>query len=82
MDDRVIAGAGGLPKLNLSAGNSSHAEVYLHGATVVSWRPAGDEERLFLSRAARFGPDLKVNIMPITPHENPLDLPPQRLYVC
>jgi glucose-6-phosphate 1-epimerase len=45
-----------LPKLSLSADDGSTAEVYLHGATVVSWRPAGDVERLFVSRAARFGP--------------------------
>ena len=31
-----------------------HAEVYAHGAHVTSWRPAGDEERLFLSAASEF----------------------------
>jgi glucose-6-phosphate 1-epimerase len=52
----IASGAGGLPKLSLSTGDGSCVEVYLHGATVVSWRPAGDTERLFVSRAARFGP--------------------------
>ncbi len=53
----LAPGAGGLPKLNLTTGDGSSAEVYLHGATVVSWRPVGEANLLFLSRAARFGPD-------------------------
>ena len=52
----IAAGAGGLPKLTLASASGSRAEVYLHGATVVSWQPAGDTERLFLSRVSRFGP--------------------------
>lgn len=52
----IEPGAGGLPSLRVTARDGSFAEIYLHGATVVSWKPAGDTERLFLSRVARFGP--------------------------
>ncbi len=39
-------------KLVLSHPSGSSAEVYLNGAHVTSWIPAGDTERLFLSRKA------------------------------
>ncbi len=51
------AGLKGLPKTRLTAPDGSQAEVYLHGAQVTSWIPAGGSERLFLSRTAQFGPD-------------------------
>jgi glucose-6-phosphate 1-epimerase len=44
----VISGIGGLPKLEVTA-KSASAEIYLHGAQVTSWRPAGAEEIIFLS---------------------------------
>jgi glucose-6-phosphate 1-epimerase len=49
------AGAGSLPLVPLRAADGASAEVYLHGAHVVSWRPAprGDE-RLFLSARSEF----------------------------
>lgn len=45
---RVLEGNGGLPKVRIT---SPHAvgEMYLHGAHVTSWKPAGGEEVLFLS---------------------------------
>jgi glucose-6-phosphate 1-epimerase len=44
------------PKLRLSHASGGTAEVYLHGAHVTSWVPAGGSEALFLSRAATFAP--------------------------
>lgn len=46
----------GLPRLHLATPDGAEAEVYLHGAHVTSWRPAGGEEALFLSDAAVFAP--------------------------
>jgi glucose-6-phosphate 1-epimerase len=45
---QVVEGNGGLPKVRIT---SPHAvgEMYLHGAHVTSWKPAGREEVLFLS---------------------------------
>jgi glucose-6-phosphate 1-epimerase len=46
---------GGLPKVVLEAPDGARAEVYLHGAHVTSWTPAGEGgERLFLSAASAF----------------------------
>ena len=32
------------------------AEIYLHGAQLTSWRPAGSEEVIFLSGQSQFEP--------------------------
>jgi glucose-6-phosphate 1-epimerase len=45
---RVCEGNGGLPRVQIS-GSSAHGEMYLHGAQVTSWKPAGGEELLFVS---------------------------------
>ena len=45
---RIVAGGGGWPKVQVSAPQAS-GEIYLHGAHVTSWKPAGAEEVLFLS---------------------------------
>jgi len=45
----VLPGRGGLPKAVLTALDGDRAEVYLHGAHVTSWVPAGGVERLFLA---------------------------------
>jgi glucose-6-phosphate 1-epimerase len=45
---RVISGNGGLPKLEVTT-KSASAEIYLHGAQVTSWKPAGFEDVIFLS---------------------------------
>ncbi len=50
----IASGAGDLPKVTIVAPDGACAEVYLHGAHVTSWAPAGGEERLFLSRASAF----------------------------
>jgi glucose-6-phosphate 1-epimerase len=50
----VLSGAGDLPKLTLAAPDGARAEVYLYGAHVASWVPAGGVERLFLSGASAF----------------------------
>lgn len=52
----ITPGAGGLPKLTLVAPDGARAEVYLHGAHVTSWVPAGGAERLSLSQKAEFRP--------------------------
>ena len=52
----ITPGAGDLPKLTLDAPDAARAEIYLHGAHVTSWVPAGGEERLFLSRKAEYRP--------------------------
>jgi glucose-6-phosphate 1-epimerase len=53
----LAPGMAGLPKLALVAGDGARAELYLHGAHVTSWIPAGDgADRLFLSARSRFGP--------------------------
>jgi glucose-6-phosphate 1-epimerase len=51
----TVAGTGNLSKVILTAADGARAEIYLHGAHVTSWLPAGaSEDRLFLSRRSRF----------------------------
>ena len=50
---RVCEGDGGLPRVDISS-PLVHGEMYLHGAHVTSWRPAGSEEVLFLSSKSRW----------------------------
>jgi glucose-6-phosphate 1-epimerase len=45
---RVGEGNGGLPRVEI-AGSLAQGEMYLHGAHVTSWKPAGHDELLFLS---------------------------------
>ena len=45
---RVSAGNGGLPRVEITA-SLAQGEIYLHGAQVTSWKPAGNDEVLFLS---------------------------------
>lgn len=52
----IVAGTGGLPKVELRTPGGARAEVYLHGAHLTSWVPASGSEAIFLSRAAKFGP--------------------------
>lgn len=49
----LIAGNGGLPTLRVTAPSAS-ADVCLHGAQITSWRPAGAEDVLFLSKQSTF----------------------------
>ena len=45
---RICNGNGGLPRIQVT-GSRAAGEMYLHGAQVTSWKPAGNEEVLFLS---------------------------------
>nr|WP_297355455.1 D-hexose-6-phosphate mutarotase [uncultured Caldimonas sp.] len=44
----------GQPAVRLRTPDGAQATVLLHGAQVVSWRPAGGEERLYLSETASY----------------------------
>jgi glucose-6-phosphate 1-epimerase len=45
---QVVEGNGGLPAVKIST-SAAAGEMYLHGAHVTSWKPAGREEVLFVS---------------------------------
>lgn len=45
----------GQPAMRLVAADGAEATVLLHGAQLVSWIPAGDQQRLYLSPLARAG---------------------------
>jgi len=49
----VIEGNGGLRKVRITS-PACVGEMYLHGAHITSWRPAGEEEVLFVSRQSRW----------------------------
>jgi glucose-6-phosphate 1-epimerase len=50
---RVCEGDGGLVRIEITS-PIAHGQMYMHGAHVTSWRPAGSEEILFLSTKSRF----------------------------
>jgi D-hexose-6-phosphate mutarotase len=50
---RTEPGHGGLPRVVVEA-PAGTAEVYLNGAQVTRWRPAGHDDVLFLSEHSRF----------------------------
>jgi glucose-6-phosphate 1-epimerase len=50
---QVVAGNGGLPKVQIATGAAA-GEIYLYGAHVTSWRPAGTEEVIFLSERSHW----------------------------
>jgi glucose-6-phosphate 1-epimerase len=50
---KVCAGNGGLLRLQV-AGAFGEGEMYLHGAQVTSWKPAGEDEALFVSSTSRW----------------------------
>jgi glucose-6-phosphate 1-epimerase len=52
---QVVAGRGGLATVRVSS-EAASAEIYLHGAHVTSWQPAGEEEVIFLSEQSRWEP--------------------------
>lgn len=49
----IIEGENGLPKIRVAT-PAATAEVYLHGAQVTSWIPAGGSEVLFLSKHSQW----------------------------
>jgi glucose-6-phosphate 1-epimerase len=50
---RISEGNGGLPRIQIT-GSHAEGEMYLHGAQVTSWKPAGNDEVLFLSTKSRW----------------------------
>ena len=50
---RICEGEGGLPRIQIS-NSRARGEMYLHGAQVTSWKPAGNDEVLFLSTKSRW----------------------------
>jgi glucose-6-phosphate 1-epimerase len=50
---RVTTGNGNLPRVIVNS-PAATAEIYLHGAQLTSWRPAGGEEVIFLSRHSQW----------------------------
>jgi glucose-6-phosphate 1-epimerase len=50
---QIVPGSGGLAKVRVTTELAS-ADIYLHGAQVTSWQPAGAEEVLFFSRQSHF----------------------------
>jgi glucose-6-phosphate 1-epimerase len=51
--DSIVEGNGGLQKVQITCPGAA-AEMYLHGAHVTSWKPAGRDEVLFLSSQSRW----------------------------
>lgn len=49
----VTTGEAGLPMVRITT-LQANADIYLHGGQITSWRPAGHEEVLFLSRHSRW----------------------------
>jgi glucose-6-phosphate 1-epimerase len=49
----VFEGNGRLPRIQIT-GSRADGEMYLHGAQVTSWKPAGNDEILFLSRKSHW----------------------------
>jgi glucose-6-phosphate 1-epimerase len=49
----IVSGSGGLPKVRVTTSLCT-GEVYLHGAHVTSWIPAGEQEVIFVSKESKF----------------------------
>jgi glucose-6-phosphate 1-epimerase len=52
---QITAGNGGLARVSVNIPTAT-AEIYLHGAHLTSWRPAGGEEVIFLSGQSQWEP--------------------------
>ena len=50
---RVCEGNGAMPRVQITS-SLGEGEMYLHGAHVTSWKPAGADEVLFLSSKSRW----------------------------
>lgn len=44
----IVAGTGGFPRVQIET-KTARAEIYLYGAQITSWKPAGADEVLFVS---------------------------------
>jgi len=51
---QINEGMGGLPRIAITT-PAATAEIYLHGAHLTSWRPAGAEEVMFVSAQSSWG---------------------------
>jgi|SRR5271166_6347151 len=49
----IVHGNGGLPKVRITS-TEGVGEMYVHGAQVTSWKPAGEEEVFFVSSRSRW----------------------------
>jgi glucose-6-phosphate 1-epimerase len=49
----IVEGKGGLPKVRITSA-ACVGQMYLHGAHITSWKPAGEEEVLFVSSKTRW----------------------------
>jgi len=54
MTPPIVPGKNGLPTVLLSHPSGSSADIYLNGAHVTSWIPAGGQEVLFMGKRATF----------------------------
>jgi glucose-6-phosphate 1-epimerase len=52
---QITVGNGGFLRVSINT-PASTGEIYLHGAHLTSWRPAGAEEVIFLSQRSQFEP--------------------------
>ena len=50
---RIVPGNGGLPKVQVTS-PAATAEIYLHGAQVTAWKPAGADEVIFVSNQSHW----------------------------
>lgn len=50
---QVVAGRGGFPKIRITT-RAAFADIYLHGAHITSWIPAGCDEVIFLSEKSHW----------------------------
>ena len=51
---QITTGNGGLASIRI-ASPAAHGEIYLHGAHIAGWRPAGGADAIFMSRQAQWG---------------------------
>ena len=56
MTPTIVPGKNGMPTVLLSHPSGSSADIYLNGAQVTSWIPAGGKEVLFVGKTATFAP--------------------------
>lgn len=52
---RIVTGVGGLQLVKIES-PKAEGEMYFHGGQVMSWKPAGADEVIFVSRQARWEP--------------------------
>src|SRR5690242_21781511 len=56
MTPPIVPGKNGMSTVLLSHSSGSSADIYLNGAHVTSWIPAGGQEVLFMGKTATFAP--------------------------